>query len=364
MAVLPQQAPFLMPNMLAQTAFGLGNQQRGIESARAAAIAEAREASLGRSSDNFRTGLANLPDILTVGGPEAAPAALFGGVGQTGFIPGALSSIHTQRAGEIAQANQFSEGFERTAKGTRDFNLAGSPLASPADVRLAIEGQTPGITTGIDEIQGSIASAAAGATKVRTPIAVARDKDGKVQGFDVSSNNLSRELSAQGIFRETYTTSIEFPDTTASGGQIGTSIPVSGAGGGSKPAPASNVDTPAGAEAQPEGTGGEPSVLNAGDPPERIAEDKAVAAQRQNIADVPLATVNTTPVVATDVAQVEATLRAHTVVTVQLDNGEEVTITPTGDGENVTVSGGGRKGKELIPIEEITRRLTQAQAGQ
>ena len=63
MGVLPQQRPFLQPNLLAQTAFGLGNQQRGIETARADAIAATRAAGLDRLAKTQQTALANTPDI-------------------------------------------------------------------------------------------------------------------------------------------------------------------------------------------------------------------------------------------------------------------------------------------------------------
>ncbi len=361
----PRFAPFLQPNALAKTTREFGRELRDIRSAEATAIAAAQGAALDRQAKTQQVTLQNAPAISDRFGGEFLTA-----LGASGLAPGDLAATRefADRSANLGRQNIFAEGFEKIAGGASDFTDAGQNLSS-LETRRALAGEIPNFRQGLTKIQGDIASSAAGATKVRTPVAVARDKLGNVIGFGTSMSELRRELSTRELDRDSYTIGIEFPDTTASGGQIGTSVPVSGAGGGGKPPPASDVDTPAGDEAQPEGTGGDPSVLNATDPPQqRIAEDEARAAQGQPLTtgqtDIPLATVNTTPVPGTTVEQVEATLRANTVATIQLDNGETITITPVGDGKNVLISGGGRGGKETVPIEEITRRIIQAQSGQ
>ncbi len=162
MAVLPQQAPFLMPNMLAQTAFGLGNQQRDIESARAAAIAKVRAAALDRQAEAQRTTLQNTSDISDRLGSEFLVA-----MGSGGMAPGDLANTFrdAKRGTELGQAGMLASNINDLGAGASSLVDAGAQLPGP-DLLAAMANQTPQNIRGVPTAnQFSVAAAGAGADK-------------------------------------------------------------------------------------------------------------------------------------------------------------------------------------------------------
>ncbi len=368
MAATPAFRPFLQPNALAQTTRDFGRELRGIRGAEAAAIAAAQGAALDRQSETQRTALSNAPAISDRLGGSFLASLAAGGLPPEGALSGQNAEF-AARSANFGQQNIFAEGFEKIAGGARDFTNAGLNL-SELGAQQALQAEIPGFRQGLTEVQGGIASAAAGATKVGTPIAVARDNiTNEIIGFAKTTPDLVREMSRQERLSGSFTVTIEAPDKIAIGGEVGTSTFVPGQGGGGKPPPASETDTPAGDEAQPEGTGGDPSVLNATDPPQqRVAEDEARTAQGQplttNAAIETLTPVEGDPVAATGIPHIEEVLRGNGAVKFLDADGLEVTLRSAGDGEHAFVSGGGRSGKKPSKISALIDEFNRASAGQ
>ncbi len=130
-----------MPNLLAQTAFRLGDQKRDIESARAAAIAEVRAAELDRNAKTQQTALGNIPDISTFLGGNFAGSLAAGGLPPEGALSGSNATF-ANRSAELGQAGLLASNLKDLGSAQESFVEGGSQLPAP-EILAAIAGKNP-----------------------------------------------------------------------------------------------------------------------------------------------------------------------------------------------------------------------------